>query len=69
MIKFWAAMVCGNRNKLSFIMYNLCKERYERGLPSSEWFKNLVDMLNKYGIYIIPEEELCVKAAAKHMLI
>ena len=69
MINFWAAMVCGNRNKLSFIMYNLCKERYERGLPSSEWFKNLVDMLNKYGIYIIPEEELCVKAAAKHMLI
>ena len=26
-------------------------------------------MLNNYGIYFIPEEELYVKVAAKHMLI
>ena len=36
MINFWSTIVCGNRNKLSFIMYNLCKQRYENGLSSSE---------------------------------
>ena len=25
MINFWSIIACGNRNKLSFIMYNLCK--------------------------------------------
>ena len=69
MINFWATIVCGNRNKLSFIMYNLCKQRYENGSPSSEWFVNLASMLGKYGINFIPDEELYVKAAVKHMII
>ena len=69
MINFWATIVCGNRNKLSFIMYNICKQRYENGLPSSEWFLNFASMLSNYGINFIPDEELYVKAAVKHMLI
>ena len=35
-INFWSKIACGDRNKLSFLMYNLCKQRHENGLPSSE---------------------------------
>ena len=69
MINFWSTIACGNRNKLSFIMYNICKQRYENGLPSSEWFLNFASMLSNYGINFIPDEELYVKAAVKHLLI
>ena len=49
-------------------MYNLCKQRYENGLPSSEWFTNLASMLDSYCITFIPDGELYVKAAVKHIL-
>ena len=67
-INFWSSIVCGNRNKLSFTMYNLCKQKYLSGHPSSNWFKDLVSMLNSYGITFIPDREIYVKAAVKHML-
>ena len=69
MTNFWSKIACGDRNKLSFLMYSLCKQRYENGLPSSDWIVNLASMLDSYGINSIPNEELYVKAAVKHMQI
>ena len=69
MNNFWSKIACGDRNKLSFLMYSLCKQRYENGLPSSNWIVNLASMLDSYGINPIPNEELYVKAAVKHMQI
>ena len=68
MINFWSTIANGNRNKLSFIMYNICKQRYENGLSSSEWFVSLASMLSNYGINFIPHEELYIKAAVKHVI-
>ena len=62
-INIWSSIVCGNRNKLSFTMYNLCKQKYLSGHPSSNWFKDLLSMLNSYGITFIPDREIYVKAA------
>ena len=69
MINFWSTIACGNRNKLAFIMLtNLCEQRYENGMSSSEWLVSLASMLGNYGINFIPDEELYIKAAVKHML-
>merc|ERR1739842_117503 len=67
-INFWSSIVCGNRSKLSFIMYNLCKQKYLNGHPTSEWFVNLASMLVNDGITFIPDTDIFVKAAVKHML-
>ena len=69
MLNFWSSIACGDNNKLSFQMYNICKQRYENGLPSSEWIVNLAKMLDSYGINYIPNDELYIKAAVKHMQI
>ena len=67
-INFWSSIVCGNRSKLSFTMYNLCKQKYLNGHPTSEWFVNLASMLVNDGITFIPDTDIFVKAAVKHML-
>ena len=67
-INFWGTIACGNKNKLSYIIYNLCKQRYLRNSESApEWFVNLADMLNKYGINFIPNQEAIVKEVIKKM--
>ena len=43
----------------------LCKQKYENGLPSSEWYTNVASMLDSYGITVIPDGEMYVKAAVK----
>ena len=46
-------------------MYKLCKQRFERNQPSSQWITNLVELLNNYGFDIIPKEEAIIKEAVK----
>ena len=60
-------IVCGNRNKLAYNVYNLCKQRYESVQPTPEWFVNLASMLFWNGIHVIPNEEEEVKDAVKSM--
>ena len=67
-INFWETIACGNKNKLSYIIYNLCKQRYLNDkLSSPEWFVNLANMLNRYGISFIPNQEAIIKEAVKQM--
>ena len=68
MINFWGTIACGNKNKLSYIIYNLCKQRYVNDpQSSSDWFVNLANMLNRYGIQVIPNQEALVKEVVKRM--
>ena len=67
MINYWGKIACGNRKKLSHIVLNLCKQIYETGLPSSEWFMNLASMLNSCNINFIPNQEAIVKSVVKQM--
>ena len=68
MINFWGTIACGNKNKLSYIIYNLCKQRYVNNpQSSSDWFVNLANMLNRYGIQVIPNQEALVKEVVKRM--
>ena len=48
-------------------LYNLCKQKYESRDPSSEWFVNLVSMVNTYGDNFIPNQEAIVKTVVKQM--
>ena len=66
-INYWSTIACGNRNKLSYIMFDLCKQRYESGFQSSEWVMNLAAMLNSCGIDFIPNQEAIVKSVVKQM--
>ena len=68
-INFWRSIACGNKNKLSYIMYNLCKQRYEHDpQSSSEWFINLANMIHRYGIQgSIPSQEAIIKEVANRM--
>ena len=47
MINYWSTIACGNRNKLAYTMFNICKQKYARG-PRSECIENLVSMVNTY---------------------
>ena len=68
-INFWRSIACGNKNKLSYIIYDLCKQRYGHApQSSSEWFINLADMIHKYGIQgNIPNQEAIIKEVVKRM--
>ena len=67
---FWRGIACGNRNKLSYIIYNLCRQRYEEdNQSSSEWFIMLANLLNKYGIDFIPNQEAIVKEVVKKFML
>ena len=68
-INFWGSIACGNKNKLSYIIYNLCRQKY-LGDPqsSSDWFVNLADLVNRYGVQgDIPNQEAIVKEVVKRM--
>ena len=69
MINFWASIACGNKNKLSYIVYNICKQRYENEpQSSSEWFINIADMVHRYGLQgNIPNQEAIIKEVVKRM--
>ncbi len=69
LINFWGSIACGNKNKLSYIMYNLCKQRYGSDpQSSSEWFVNIAKLVHKYGIQgSIPNQEAIVKEVVKRM--
>ena len=70
MINFWRRIACGNKNKLSYIIYNLCRQRYEEdNQSSSEWFIMLANLLNKYGIDFIPNQEAIVKEVVKKFML
>ena len=49
MLNFWSRILLGNDSKLSYSIYNICKHRYDNGMPTSEWFLNIVNLLNSYG--------------------
>ena len=67
-INFWETIACGNKNKLSYIIYDLCKKRYLNDEQSSpEWFKNLANTLTRNGINFIPNQEAIIKEAVKQM--
>ena len=44
-----------------------CKQRYDNGLPTSEWFLNIVNLLNTYGIQALPESIEGIKAVVKQV--
>ena len=67
MINFWSRIVLGDDNKLSYTIYNLCKHRYDNGLPTSEWFLNIVNLLNSYGIHALPDGIEGIKAVVKQV--
>ena len=69
LINFWASISCGNKNKLSYIVYQLCKQRYENDpQSSSEWFINVANLVNRYGIQgNIPNQEAIIKEVVKRM--
>ena len=67
MINFWSNIVLGNENKLSYTIYSLCKHRYDNGLPTSEWFLNIVNLLNSYGIQTMPESIVGIKAVVRQV--
>ena len=67
MINFWSKILLGNNSKLSYSIYNLCKHRHDNGMPTSEWFLNVVNLLNSYGIQEMPEGIEGIKAAVKHV--
>ena len=67
MINFWSRILCGDHNKLTYLTYSLCKHRYDSGQPTSEWFSNIVSLLNDYGIHSIPESIDDVKATVKQI--
>ena len=69
MINFWASIACGNKNKLSYIVYKLCKQRYENNpQSSSEWFINLANMIHRYGIHgSIPNQDAIIREVVKRM--
>ena len=68
-INFWGSIACGNKNKLSYIIYNLCRQRYiDDPQSSSDWFVNLSDLVNRYGVQgDIPNQEAIVKEVVKRM--
>ena len=67
-INFWGSIACGNKNKLSYIVYDLCKQRYLVDPESSStWFVNLVNLLDRNGIHFIPNQEAIVKEVVKKM--
>ena len=67
MVNFWSRIVLGDENKLSYTIYSLCKHRYDNGLPTSEWFLNIVNLLNTYGIQALPESIEGTKAVVKQV--
>ena len=67
MINFWSRILLGNGSKLTYSIFSLCKHRYDNGLPTSEWFLNIVNLLNSYGIQDIPEDIEGIKAIVKHV--
>ena len=69
LINFWASISCGNKNKLSYIVYQLCKQRYENDpQSSSEWFINVANLVHRYGIQgNIPNQEAIIKEVVKRM--
>ena len=68
-INFGGSITCGNKNKLSYIIYNLCRQRYiDNPRSSSDWFVNLADLVNRYGVQgDIPNQEAIVKEVVKRM--
>ena len=50
MINFWSKIACGDKDKLSYIVYDLCKQKHDRGLPSTDWFDSIVSLMNSCGI-------------------
>ena len=65
-INFWGTIACGKKSKLSYIIYNLCKQRYMRDIRSApEWFVNLANMLNRFDINFIPNQEAIIKEVVK----
>ena len=67
MINFWSRIVCGDHNKLTYLIYSLCKHRHDNGLPTSEWFSKIVNLLDEYGIHNLPESIDDVKAVVKQI--
>ena len=67
MINFWSRIVCGDKNKLSFIIYELCKQTYDRGLPSTDWFHSIVSLMSSCGIHNLPVTIDEVKAVTKQI--
>ena len=67
MINFWSKIVCGDKNKLSFIIYDLCKQTYDRGLPSTDWFHSIVSLMSSCGIHNLPVTIDEVKAVTKQI--
>ena len=66
-INFWSRILLGNDSKLSYSIYNICKHRYDNGMPTSEWFLNIVNLLNSYGIKDMPVDIEGIKAVDKHV--
>ena len=66
-INFWSRISCGDHNKLTYLTYSLCKHRYDNGLPTSEWFSSIVNLLNNFGIHSLPESVDDVKATVKQI--
>ena len=67
-INFWETIACGNKNKLSYIIYDLCKKRYLNDeLSSSDWLVNLANILTRNGINFIPNQEAIIKEVVKQM--
>ena len=68
-INFWGNIACGNKNKLAYIIYSLCRQRYINDpLSSSDWFVNLASLVNRYGIQgDVPNQEAIVKEVIKRM--
>ena len=68
-VNYWSTLACGNKKKLAYIVFDLCKQRYEStpSKPSSDWFENLASMLNNGGINPIPNQEETVKTVVKQM--
>ena len=56
------------KSKLSYIIYNICKQRYMRDISSvPEWFVNLANMLNRFDINFIPNPEAIIKEIVNEM--
>ena len=67
LINFWSKIACGDKDKLSYIVYDLCKQKHDRGLPSTDWFDSIVSLMNSCGIHNIPVSIDEVKAVTKQI--
>ena len=49
MIGFWKILVCGKRDKISCILYNLMYKMHTRNFYFSKWLDCVLDTLNNCG--------------------